>query len=78
VTRVLPPLYFSAFAAPHRRRARLGRWAWSITDGLTGPELVSGTARTEWGCLVRLGRALQRCKSLRPPAVTDAKKSGQP
>lgn len=54
-------LYYTAFESPHCRRDGL-LWRWSITDGYTGPTLISGTALTEWRANVKLGRALQRCK----------------
>jgi hypothetical protein len=51
-------IYYCRFAAPGARRIRAGRWAWWITDGLTGPVLAEGTARTEWGAHRALNAAL--------------------
>ena len=59
-------LLYTTFASPSRRRERLGRWTWTITDGLTGPVLLSGTARTAWGASRRIERALSRCCPARP------------
>lgn len=59
-----PTLYYSAFPSTPRRRIHIGLWRWSVTDGIGGRVLASGTAMTEWGARVRQGRAYQRCQRL--------------
>jgi hypothetical protein len=56
------PIFYCRFAAPGSRRVRPGRWAWWITDGLTGPVLREGWALTEFGAHHAINRALQRCQ----------------
>lgn len=64
-----PLIYVTAFASPHSRRIHLGLWSWSITDGLTGPRVVGGTCRTEWGAHRLINRATRRCQLRKTPPV---------
>lgn len=74
------PIYFANFAhTPMPRREGLGCWRWEITDGHTGPTLVSGTALTGRGALrarlhaeVRLRPESERPESERRQLRLDA------
>ena len=48
------------------RRVRLGRWTWTITDGMTGPTLASGTAWTARAAMRRRLWAEARCHRRTP------------
>jgi hypothetical protein len=55
-------LTYTRFPSPQSRRIHLGRWVWAITDGLTGPAIISGRAISEWGALRKIERAVGRCE----------------
>lgn len=58
----MTPLLCRNYPSPHYRRDRFGRWLWSITDGMTGPTLIAGTALTQWGAHRKLNKAAKCCQ----------------
>lgn len=55
------PLYCVTFGSPSYRRVRLGRWAWAVRDGMTGPVLAEGHTLTERGAHRAIERTVRRC-----------------
>lgn len=65
--RARTPIYYADFAhAPMPRRIRLGRWTWTITDGMAGRIIASGTTLTEAGALRARIHAEVRCQQRAP------------
>lgn len=59
------PIYYIDFVhTPMPRRIRLGRWTWTITDGMTGPVLATGTAWTKGAAMRRRLWAEARCRRI--------------
>lgn len=52
------PIYYTDWPSQAYRMIRLGRWAWTVRDGATGPIIAAGETRTEWGAHRRMLRAV--------------------
>ncbi|GIF08714.1 hypothetical protein [Actinoplanes siamensis] len=61
------PIYFENFVhEPLPWPERPGRWSWSITDGMAGRTLASGTALTQRGAIRKQAQAAARCEQRAP------------
>lgn len=49
---------YAAFPDGRVRKIRLGRWQWTVRDGLTGPVLAQGASLTERLAYWRMGAAV--------------------
>lgn len=57
-------IYVTRFASPRRPiRTHVGRWRWSVADGMTGPTIAAGIALTEQGAYRRIEDVLRRCQN---------------
>jgi hypothetical protein len=62
-----PPIYYADFVhTPMPRRSGAFRWAWTITDGMAGRTLASGTTLTRAGALRARIRVEVRCEQRAP------------